>query len=212
MLVLTYLELVVLVAMLSVGSSALKFIDDYASSVPVVAGAIDHEDRLRRLINGAIGCGAFALFALLVATAYHSTSALLLWLGRRTDGVHVKEMSHRELTLAPTTGVKGCCRVTMKILNITVGLLGIVAITLSASLFGMAQWEVDVVTWENFGHAKEIAYLLGVCMGLAILALLLKLTEALLGHVWAVLLSNTRDYATTMHDREITAPLGKSIA
>jgi len=205
MLVFALVELIALIAMLSAGGSVLTCINDHASSMPVGAGTIDHEDRLRRLINGSIGCGAFALLALLAVTTYYSTSALLLWLGRRADVVRADGTSHREMKLAPTAGAEGCCRITLKLLNITVGLLGIIAITISSSLFGAARWQAEEVPWADAAHAKEAVDLIGAAMGLAILALLMKVAEAFLGHLWAVNLSNTRDYVATMRDGDLLA-------
>ena len=212
MLVFALVELVALIAMLSAGGAVMAYIDDHASSVPVAAGAIDHEYRLRRLVGVSIGCGAFALFALLAVSAYYSTSALLLWLGRRADVVRADATSHREMKLAPTAGAEGCCRITMKLINITIGLVGIITITISASLFGVAQWQAEEVPWADADHAQNAVNLTSAAAGLAILALTMKVAEAFLGHLWAVNLSNTRDYVTTMRDGDLAVPYNKGYA
>lgn len=206
MIILAIIEFLTLIAMLSVGGSALAYVGDHASSAPVASDAIDQEDRLRRLLNISITCGAFALFSLISVTTYYTTGALLLWLGSRADKVRKDDSSHQKMLLAPTSGAEGYCRITLKLLNITVGLLGIITITVSVTLFGVAQWQADMVIWADVGNAKEIGDLLGATTGLAIMALLMKVAEAFLGHVWAIMLSNTRDYVATRRDQDVKSP------
>lgn len=196
-------ELVALCVMLSTGGSAMKKIEDHATSLPVAADEVDPEDRLRRLVGSSIGCGVFALVALFAVTAYYTTSGLLLWLGRRVDVVRADPSAHKQMRLAPTSGVRGVCRLALNLINITIGVLGIVSITISASLFGMAAWQVDEVTWGDPVHGKETADLLHTAMSMAVLALVMKILEAFLGHVWAIMLSDTRDYASAVRDVEL---------
>ena len=210
MLVFALIELIALSVMLSEGGSAMKNIEDHATSAPVAGDAADPEERLRRLVGNSIGCGVFALIALLAITTYYTTSGLLLWLGRRVDVVRADPSAHRQMRLAPTSGVRGMFRIALKLINITVGVLGIVAITISASLFGVAAWQVDEVTWGDVMHSKETVDSLHTAMSMAVLALVMKILEAFLGHVWAINLSDARDYASTVRDSELIPVDAKS--
>lgn len=140
---------------------------------------IHPRDRMRTIIGWSIGLVVVALVALLAVTAYYTLGKML---------------QHRSLVPAHhmARGWSGGCSVALKLLNITIGALGIVTVSAAIATLSLAAWYSDHVAWKNAAERKSAYDELSAASALSLIALVLKLAEALLGHYWAIDLTKHR--------------------
>lgn len=138
---------------------------------------------LRTLVHFAMAATGGSLFSLLAVTAYYTLGGLLFRLN--TSGEH-----------AYSGGSGSSYRLVFKVANIAIGAVGIAANGAAIALFGACIVFEDMVRHgQSPGSTTRPER---VAMLYSIFALVLKLSEALLGHIWAIHLSSARDSAA-MH-------------
>ena len=212
MILLALIELVVLIIAIERGVAASQSTQDHGLAAPFASPSTHGDvstskERLTSLIHTGIALAAFSLFALFAITAYYSLGGLLMWLSGQLDVVDADHTAHKQMKLAPTTGVISSSGFLMKILNIAVGALGLVAVSVAAAAFSGAVMMADTLTWTSVAEKESLTMAAGSAGALSAVSLVLKLCEALLGHVWAINLSNKRDHATRLRDTAIVAHL-----
>jgi hypothetical protein len=208
MLLFALIELIVLIFALERGNAAVYNIEHNGTAIayvtmPLGETVLDTKQRLVTQLHMGIAGAGFSLFALLAITAYYTVGGLLLWITRRMEVVNADHTAHRQMSLAPTQGKNSTCYFLLKVLNIAVGALGLVAITLAAAFFGGAVWSVDYLTWAAQADRDAASDAANTASVLSIISLVLKLLEALLGHWWAITLSNKRDHATHIREKDL---------
>lgn len=191
---------------------------NHATNPATCPSGVDTKAQFLMAVGWAVGLTSFALVSLLAVSAYYTLGRLLMWTGTQSDMVRhaqtmaTKKNAHMEVALAPTRGDDGGCRILLKMINIAVGALGIVAITAAVILFGGGAFITDYLTWSSSSTQTKVSDYLDMAMGWASLGLVLKLLEALLGHLWAINLSNHRDRLQTMRDHGLGLDHAQSLA
>ena len=203
------LDLAALVAAIILGAQTINQ-THHASNLPsLTTSGVDVKVRYEMAIGWAIGLTCFSLGALLAVSAYYTVGRVLMWTGSRSDMVqHAHTMQttkqmHMEVPLATTEGNDGRCRILGKMINIAIGALGLVTITAASVFFGAAAWLADCMVFTTTAEKTIAKDNLNMASSAAVLALVFKLLQALLGHLWAVLLSNHRDKFQTMRDHSL---------
>lgn len=195
-------EVVVSIWALVRGGHASQLVSDHAPS-GLSCITTDVKMRVGTLIGSGIACASFALISLLAVSAYYSLGGLLMWMGKRMDAMKIGNLSSLDMTLSPTKGDESMLRIALKVLNVAVGALGIVTAALAACFFSSAAWDIDYLYWTANDYQAGARLALHDAAGLSITALIMKLLEALLGHLWAIALSNGRDKMTCMRDQAL---------
>ena len=102
-----------------------------------------------------------------------------------------KELQKRHL-IPKSFFVGGGYRIWLKMINIAVGAIGIVVNGAAVSLCAVSVWYSNQVKWKNAAEAKLVQDQLVAATVVGLVAIVLKLAEALLGHYWAIDLSRGR--------------------
>lgn len=140
---------------------------------------VNPRERLLVMTGWGIALVSIALVSLLAVSAYYT-------LGKMLQHRHLVPAHHM------ARGWSGGCGVALKLLNITIGALGIVTISAAVALTACAGWYSDHVPWKNAAERKSASDELMAATALSLVALVLKLAEALLGHYWAIDLTKHR--------------------
>lgn len=198
-------ELVVLIAALVQVAECIDRVNHKTvkSSKAQLESDTDTKQRLHDLLVGSVGLLAYSLVALVAVSAYYTVGGMLKWLGHRADSVKANVGSPMAMAMAPSRGDDGTVRILAKMLNIAVGAVGIVTVSWAAGLLQGAWYLPDYIQWEHADDKDDTQNLIVMAFWWTIVALVMKLLEALLGHLWAINLSNHRDKMTHLRDGEL---------
>ena len=168
----------------------------------------DTKSRLLSMFHLTYVSNAFSMFALLAVGLYYGIGKKLVTMTNSMDRQAFGRNSHRsaqKISLATTKSHDSIGSILCKLVVVTIGAIGIVAATVTPLVLRGAGMYIDHVVWVSQEKRTEALYALNVAMVASLVVLICKLTEALIGHAWAVLLSNKRDDCIRMQEHVSTS-------
>jgi len=141
---------------------------------PVNNKSQDLRDVVRTMLGWGMGMAVLSLISVVVVSLYYTLGKALNYY---TD--HVKSMKPDSLV-----------RKLIKMIIIAVGALGIVGVAAAMGILSGTSVAVYTMNCSSEAKKKEVLELFGASVLYGLVVLILKLLEALLGHAWAIGLSN----------------------
>lgn len=141
---------------------------------PVNNKSQDLRDVVRTMLGWSIGMAVWSLVSVVVVSLYYTLGKALNYYRD-----HVTSMKPDSLV-----------RKLIKMLIIAVGALGIVGVVAAMGILSGTSVAMYTMTCSSDAKKKEILELFGASVLYGLVVLIFKLLEALLGHAWAIGLSN----------------------